>query len=410
MQFNIITFSSEITCNQTNCIVWVYTLIHTLMSKYNVNLVLIVVYFVKITFSTFAEEEKLTHSKVLLLTENSLNKEFTNLDEMFSNTLSARLSDVRMGVITPDIRTSGIRTKKEDKSLTNHRELTQNNKITLARQFGANAILFVNINSFTNTKLEIPKFDRSVVTFRLVSNYQFISASEKSSFGGDSIVVEKKIPFTSQVALSTTETTVLSELLEQAAEIISKSILNSDLMETEIVSKFSNSSKNKFSSPLDKFPSDQKLVSVTISANLREMTMPEIIFEEDGQLSLSGNVSEINPGDAEIFIDGLLIGMCSKDKQLKVPEGICRLQIKRAGFTLEEKLINAYEGLSLSFILEPTNEEYNRWREQIRFLQKIKTGDTFNQNQIKLTEGIFEFLKNSKYEIPEINLNKSLFQ
>ena len=87
------------------------------MSKYNVNLVLIVVYFVKITFSTFAEEEKLTHSKVLLLTENSLNKEFTNLDEMFSNTLSARLSDVRMGVITPDIRTSGIRTKKELKLL-----------------------------------------------------------------------------------------------------------------------------------------------------------------------------------------------------------------------------------------------------------------------------------------------------
>ncbi len=77
---------------------------------------------------------------------------------------------------------------------------------------------------------------------------------------------------------------------------------------------------------------------------------------------------------------------------------------------MEEKLINAYEGLSLSFILEPTEEEYNRWKEQIRFLQEIKAGDTFNQNQIKLTEGIFEFLKNSKYEVPEINLNKSLFQ
>ena len=37
-------------------------------------------------------------------------------------------------------------------------------------------------------------------------------------------------------------------------------------------------------------------------------------------------------------------------------------------------------------------EEYNLWREQIRFLQEIKTGDTFNKNQIKLTEGIFEFL------------------
>ena len=77
---------------------------------------------------------------------------------------------------------------------------------------------------------------------------------------------------------------------------------------------------------------------------------------------------------------------------------------------MEEKLINAYEGLRLSFTLEPTNEEYNRWQNKIRFLQEIKTGETFNQNQVKLTDGMFEYLKNSKYEVPEINLNKSLFQ
>ena len=140
------------------------------------------------------------------------------------------------------------------------------------------------------------------------------------------------------------------------------------------------------------------------------MSIPEIISGNDGQLSLSGNNLKINPGDAEIIINGLTVGMCSNDQEIKIPEGICRMQIKRSGFVVEEKLINAYEGLSLSFILEPTQEEYNLWREQIRFLQEIKTGDTFNKNQIKLTDGMFEYLKNSKYEVPEINLNKSLFQ
>ena len=43
---------------------------------------------------------------------------------------------------------------------------------------------------------------------------------------------------------------------------------------------------------------------------------------------------------------------------------------------------------------------------KIRFLQEIKTGETFNQNQVKLTDGMFEYLKNSKYEVPDINLNK----
>jgi len=371
---------------------------------------LYLVFLLKVTCLTIAEEKKHTHYKVLLLTENSLSNDFKNIDKRFSNALSARLADVKMGVIRPDTFLNNINSDNQQKVPSPYKTLTQNNKITLARQLGADVILSVNVDSFTNTKAEIPKFDRTVLTFRLVANYQFISVSEKSAFTGDSIVVEKKIPITSQLGLSTSENTILSEILDQASEIISKSIFNSNLLETEIVSKFKNSSNSKFSSPLDGFPTEQKLVSVNISANLKDMTIPEIISGNDGQLSLSGNNLKINPGDAEIIINGLTVGMCSNDQEIRIPEGICRMQIKRSGFFVEEKLINAYEGLSLSFILEPTQEEYNLWREQIRFLQEIKTGDTFNKNQIKLTDGMFEYLKNSKYEVPEINLNKSLFQ
>ena len=371
---------------------------------------LYLVFLLKVTCLTIAEEKKHTHYKVLLLTENSLSNDFKNIDKRFSNALSARLADVKMGVITPDTITSGINSKNEQKILPNYKELRKNNKITLARQLGADAILSVNFDSFTNTKAEIPKFDRTVLNFRLVANYQFISADEKSALGGDSIIVEKKIPLTPQLGLSTSENTILSELLDQASEKVSKSIFNSNLLETEIASKFKNSSNSKFTSPLGRFPTNQKLVSVNISANLKDMSIPEIISGNDGQLSLSGNNLKINPGDAEIIINGLTVGMCSNDQEIKIPEGICRMQIKRSGFVVEEKLINSYEGLSLSFILEPTQEEYNLWREQIRFLQEIKTGDTFNKNQIKLTDGMFEYLKNSKYEVPEINLNKSLFQ
>ena len=364
----------------------------------------------KFSFLTFAEEKTHTHYKVLLLTENSLSNDFKNIDKRFSNALSARLADVKMGVITPNTTISGINSNDQQKVLSPYKSLTQNNKITLARQLGADTILSVNVDSFTSTKAEIPKFDRTVVTFRLVANYQFISVYEKSAFTGDSLIVEKKIPLTSQVGLSASENTIFSELCDQAAVMISKSIFNSNLLETEIASKFKNSSNSKFTSPLGRFPKDQELVSVNISANLKDMTIPEIISGNDGQLSLSGNNLKINPGDAEIIINGLTVGMCSNDQKVKVPEGICRMQIKRSGFVVEEKLINAYEGLNLSFILEPTQEEYNRWKEQIRFLQEIQTGDTFNKNQIKLTDGIFEYLKNSKYEVPEINLNKSLFQ
>jgi len=67
------------------------------------------IFLLKVNFLTFAEEKKQTHSKVLLLTENSLSNDFKYYDKRFSNTLSARLADVKMGVITPDAIISGWR-------------------------------------------------------------------------------------------------------------------------------------------------------------------------------------------------------------------------------------------------------------------------------------------------------------
>ena len=148
---------------------------------------LYLVFLLKVTCLTIAEEKKHTHYKVLLLTENSLSNDFKNIDKRFSNALSARLADVKMGVIRPDTFLNNINSDNQQKVPSPYKTLTQNNKITLARQLGADAILSVNVDSFTNTKAEIPKFDRTVLTFRLVANYQFISVSEKSAFTGDSM-------------------------------------------------------------------------------------------------------------------------------------------------------------------------------------------------------------------------------
>ena len=299
---------------------------------------LYLVFLLKVTCLTIAEEKKHTHYKVLLLTENSLSNDFKNIDKRFSNALSARLADVKMGVIRPDTFLNNINSDNQQKVPSPYKTLTQNNKITLARQLGADAILSVNVDSFTNTKAEIPKFDRTVLTFRIVANYQFISVSEKSAFTGDSIVVEKKIPLTSQLGLSTSENTILSELFDQASEIISKSIFNSNLLETEIASKFKNSSNSKFTSPLDGFPTDQKLVSVNISANLKDMTIPEIISGNDGQLSLSGNNLKINPGDAEIIINGLTVGMCSNDQEKRYLKVSAECKLRDRGFSSRRNL------------------------------------------------------------------------
>ena len=150
---------------------------------YNLILLLLSVILINVSSLTFAVEEKLSHSKVLLLTENSLQKEFKNLDKRFSNALSARLADVRMGVITPYTINERCKFQQPTKKYhPSYKELEKNNKITFARQLGADAILSVNIDEFTSTRAEIPKFDRTVLTFKLVTNYQFISSCSKIRF------------------------------------------------------------------------------------------------------------------------------------------------------------------------------------------------------------------------------------
>jgi hypothetical protein len=212
------------------------------------------------------------------------------------------------------------------------------------------------------------------------------------------------------MTLSYSENSVLINLVEEIAELISKEILNSDLTDERISTKYSKHTEKSSLNPLNSITSHKKLVSATIVAKLKQMILPDIIKNEDGDVSLSGKNIELLPGDAEVYINGILVGNCSEKKSLQIPEGISRLEIKRPGFKMTEKLINAYDGMTLTFTIEPTDQEYQLWREQIRFLQEINTGEVFNENQKKLAEGMFEFLKNSKYTVPEINLNKSLLQ
>ncbi len=353
-----------------------------------------------------AEESQPTPVKVLLFTSNNLDQSDKILVERFSKTLTASLADTRLGIITPEMITESISSSTNNNSP--YKDLSRNNKITLARELDASAILSASLNSFTTSKAEIPKFNRTVITLKLSANYEFITTNNASSFTGNRLVIEKKIPLTSRMSLSFSESAVLTNLVEEIAELISKEILSSDLTDESISTKYSKHSEKSSPNPLARKIPHKKLVSATIVAKLKKMILPEIIKSEEGAVSLSGKNIELLPGNAEVYINGILVGNCSEKNPLQVPEGISRLQIKRPGFKMTEKLINAYDGMTLTFNIEPTDQEYQLLREQIRFLQEINTGDIFNENQKKLAEGMFEFLKNSQYTVPEININKSL--
>ena len=101
--------------------------------------------------------------------------------------------------------------------------------------------------------------------------------------------------------------------------------------------------------------------------------------------------------------------ICFSQEIISIPKGIHRLKIRHAGYISEERLINAHQGMKISISIQPSPEEYERWRTQLLFLENAKAGAILTANEQKIAEGMMEYLKNSKFEVPEINLNKSLF-
>jgi hypothetical protein len=259
-----------------------------------------------------AEESQPTPAKVLLFTANNLLQSDKTIVERFSKTLSARLADARLGIMTPEMITKSISSStNKTNNDTPYKDLSRNNKITLARELDASAILSANLNSFTISKAEIPKFNRTVKTLKLSANYEFISTNNATSFAGNRVVIEKKIPLTSRMTLSFSENSVLINLVEEIAELISKEILNSDLTDERISTKYSKHTEKSSLNPLNNITSHKKLVSATIVAKLKQMILPDIIKNEDGDVSLSGKNIELLPGDAEVYINGILVGNCS---------------------------------------------------------------------------------------------------
>jgi hypothetical protein len=343
---------------------------------------------------TFGENNS-SNFNILLFTESYLSVDDKKVSQTFADSLSSKLANTKFGIILPEnigptqleLYNTGVW-----------------NEIRLARELEAKAILFANLDSYTKTRVDLPQFDRTVVTFKLSSNYRFISAMDGSSYAGENFEVEKKIPLTSKIEMTVQGNAILNELVGKTVINIAQSVRSSETLAKKIKSNISHVASPKLSSKTG-FTDKNNLVEVQISAKLKNMTIPEMTVGKKGQLVVSGNNIALVPSDAEVEINGIVVGMCSDVKKLKIPAGLSKIRVRKPGFTVVERLINAYDGFSLTVTLEPTPKEYDKWQKQLRFLQEIKTGESLNQNQKLLAEGMFEFLKNSKYEVPKVKLN-----
>lgn len=341
---------------------------------------------------------------------NRLGNQYASQANTFSDLLTAEISDFGFKIITPDIITQGIsQLQGQSKSLNLINSISDNSIKELSSMLGADCFLIGTLNDLRESTVELPSLNRKVTTYQLRGSYRIHSVRDGGSFLGKSFKVEKKFPITRNVSVKLAKDSILSDLIDDAVVEIKKHLFQSDLLEAKTITQFKSTNQREIPNPINNKNSGVDQVEVIIEAKLQGMQMPQLIKNERGELLFSGNKFDVISTSAEVEIDGLLVGSSSATQSISIPKGIHRLKIRHAGHISEERLINAHQGMKISISIQTSPEEYESWRTQLLFLENAKAGAVLTENEQKIAEGMMEYLKNSKFEVPEINLNKSLF-
>ena len=349
-------------------------------------------------------------SSAVIQVINRLGSQHEAQADGFSDLLTAEISDFGLKIIPPEMVTRAVsQLQGLNRGESPLNQLSDNSVKELSSMLGADCFLVATLNGFQESSVELPSLRRKVTTYKLRGSWRMHSTSDAGSFLGKSFTVEKKFPITQNVTIKLSRDSILSDLIADAVGEVTGAIFQSDLLAPKGTSKYKGAGERAIPNPLALQGSTRDRVGITVEARVQKMRMPEIVRNEQEQLVFSGNELEVIATDAEIEIDGILVGNASPDRPISIPKGIHRMTVRRAGFSTEERMINAHEGMKLTIEVQPTPQEYELWRSQLIFLENAKAGAVLTENERKIAEGMREYLKNSKFEVPEINLNKSLF-
>ena len=351
-----------------------------------------------------------TLQSVTLFVDDQIEKKRETSSAVYAReNLSASLSGKGFQVITHETVSKSLSNFSKVSDNNPYSFLSDNNIQTLSQQLGADYFLILTLNEFSSEIKDLPSFDRKIYTHRLDANFRLMSSSNSGALLGKNVPAIKRIPVTSKILIQSSKQRIINELIDEVVEkVVSHVIDNPIAHKKESVSPIRDGLKNP-NRKVAEILNHSNNVNILISAKFQNLVWPEISKDENQTLTLTGRNYQLEATDAEVEVDGVFVGNSSPTETISVMPGLKRLKVIRSGFVVQEKMINAHEGLKLSLTLKPTDEEYNRWQSQISFLQNIKIGEKLTEIEARKAEGLYEFLKNSKYELPQNVTFKSLY-
>lgn len=308
---------------------------------------------------------------------NRAGKAFNDEVMLVEDLIVSQVSDLGFVTLSREVvmdALSGYGGGKSDVATELDKRLLENTSaLALARNLGASHIISVSIGSFARNKKQFRDTDGSyggistdVSQYVLRVPYKILDATRGGSLTADTIKVSKTIRQTDGLVIE--EGDLLNDLLDEASQQIASSL-----------EKRIKQGRIKDSVQL------AERVDLTVHCGMTDLSIPDVKKQEDGSYQIVANAYKLEPMSVTVEIDGMVVG--TAPGTFPVRPGISKIRLSREGFKEWARTINVYDGQVLNVSLQMDEAGYDRWRENISFLQNQKDGAVITEAQAELIRG-----------------------
>ena len=259
----------------------------------------------------------------------------------------------------------------------------QSSAVALAQSMGADYVLVASITALSIDRRTLNDPARGVrsdvESYRLDASYRILGRAEGATVA-------------SGVASA-------SDALRQGAGLSVERDMVAELLRTS-ASKMATAMRRRCErTPL---PAPDALVRVPlqIDAVSSELSIPEIVRDQAGNLVVSGGTYRIAPTDFLVEIDGVVVG--STPAPVETVKGLRKLRVTRPDFEPFEATINAQQGTGpIRVPMRLSADGLARVTEMTAFFTALKREERLSEAQASVLEGFAAFLRNSKHSVEE---------
>ncbi len=259
----------------------------------------------------------------------------------------------------------------------------QSSALRLAQNLDVDFILLASLSSVgvedRSFKDEALDVRQKIYTMRV--GYKLVEAGEGGALAGDTVkasTVQRAVPGT-----KVESTELFNKLAEDCVEQLMK----------KIPAKVA---------ALPKDVAKSAKVPITIVCGATDLTgqaivLPDLGFKDDGTVKQGNHNLELLLSDVTVEMDGVVMG--SAPGTFEMGRGLHKLRLTRDGFSPWERTINIVPNQKLKVSLAMSEAGYNRWKDNIEFLNAIEKDRKLTDAEVQKILGFAKMLEQSGYKV-----------